>query len=163
MRDMSLYVLLTDGGDRVGQVWDIVPLCSVKRSCDATGQVGDVIPACPAKATSPGGFGVSSLPLLHCDLAPGTHRRVQRTQPTGIQANAEGPLHCIGVDAAISLAGPGRRAVGCPQGRSGNAIGVPDLRDLGRRRNCASGHKRRSLKNWVANIGGATLGLAPIR
>jgi hypothetical protein len=57
MRDMSLYVLLTDGGDRVGQVWDIVPLCPVKRSCDATGQVGDVIPACPAKATSPGGFG----------------------------------------------------------------------------------------------------------
>jgi hypothetical protein len=62
MRDMSLYVLLTDGGDRVGQLWDIVPLCPVKRSCDATGQVGDVIPACPAKATSPGGFGVSSLP-----------------------------------------------------------------------------------------------------
>jgi hypothetical protein len=34
---------------------------------------------------------------------------------------------------SIRLAGPGRRAVGCPQGRSGDAIGVPDLRDLGRR------------------------------
>jgi hypothetical protein len=88
---LSRYVPASDRSDDVGQVWDIVPLCPVKRLCDATGQVGDVVPACPAKATSPGGFGVSSLPLLHCDLAPGTHRPVQRTQPTGIQANAEGP------------------------------------------------------------------------
>ena len=117
---------------------DIVPLCPSGRSqrrrgtsggqcliCprmgvgDGAGQVGDVVPARPAKATSPGGFGVSSLPLLHCDRAPGTHRPVQRTQPTGIQANAEGPLHCFGVDAAIRLAGPGRRAVGGPQAVAG--------------------------------------------
>jgi hypothetical protein len=119
---LSRYVPASDRGDDVGQVWDIVPPRPAKRPRDGVGQVGDVIPACPAKATSPGGFGVSSLPLLHCDLAPGTHRPVQRTQPTGIQANAEGPLHCFGVDAAIRLAGPGRRAVGCPQGCSGHAL-----------------------------------------
>jgi hypothetical protein len=66
MRDMSLYVLLTDGGDRAGQLWDIVPLCPVKRSCDARGQVGDVIPACPAKATSPAVSG------FHLSLPPET-------------------------------------------------------------------------------------------
>jgi hypothetical protein len=73
MRDMSLYVLLTDGGDRVGQVWDIVPPCPAKRPRDGVGQVGDAIPACPAKATSPGGFGVSSLPcciVTYRHLAP---------------------------------------------------------------------------------------------